>query len=587
MFRIVWFVTALALTYGMSNSREALAQTCGYSACAWQDNDYCDDGRWPNGVIHYKFAAGVTAADRGSIRYAMNDWQRITNNIIEFVETTASSTSQNPVITIEVPGGKGAGYAGCVRNPSGCVARMTTANVYHELGHCIGPNAHYFQRYDARHYLMYHDTPTQNCNQPRCPIIPEKNLIDFGPFSFKSTMLYDPKHPDFSRWDGSPVTPRAACNNYGTRTQPPDCRTSANTFWCPTCTNCAVAQPYGFPTKEDASAVVESYNIPNNWRKFLRTVNEVVNPGRTQRPFDYSLNRGVSIPDTASPAVSTWENGTLSFYVRGNDGQIYQKYRDTTSGSWSSWRSHSRPSVRGDISDPAVTSWGRGREDVVVRVQNSIYIKTYNWGWGAWESLGGPGIALASAPTITSWGTDRLDVLVRGGDDRMYHRACSSGCNGASGNWSNWKVVPGGTFRGKPSAVSRAPGIIDVFVHGMDDRLWAITKHFNDWGSWNRVPVEGTLKWDPACPDCYSPAAASRSQKSIDVFVRGVDDKLWITSWNGNWSGYHPLGGVLRASPGTFSRVRTTNRVDVAINMREERTAGNYVNGVWWKEYEK
>lgn len=120
----------------------------------------------------------------------------------------------------------------------------------------------------------------------------------------------------------------------------------------------------------------------------------------------------------------------------------------------------------------------------------------------------------------------------------------------------------------------------------MDDKLWQI--HFNGsgWGSWTQVPANGTLRFDSACPDCNSPAAGSRGASNIDVYVRGTDDKVWLTTWNGStWSGYNALGGVLTSSPATVTRVRDTARSDLIVIMSEERAAGASKHfGAWWKK---
>lgn len=122
----------------------------------------------------------------------------------------------------------------------------------------------------------------------------------------------------------------------------------------------------------------------------------------------------------------------------------------------------------------------------------------------------------------------------------------------------------------------------------MDDELWSVQNLNNTWGNWYKVATTGTLLWDSNCPDCSSPAAGSRGSANLDVYVRGLDDKLWVTTWDGGatWSGYTALGGVLNASPGTVTRARTTNRADVVGMMGEEQVNGDPVHyGAWLKQY--
>src|SRR5262249_52760782 len=133
------------------------------------------------------------------------------------------------------------------------------------------------------------------------------------------------------------------------------------------------------------------------------------------------------------------------------------------------------------------------------------------------------------APAITSWGPDRLDVFVRAVDNHVYHKKCTANCVGSSGEWSQWTVVGTGTFKGKPAAVARSGGKIDVFGHGMDDRLWSA--HYEEtsapqWDGWRLLDTAPVLKWDASCPDCCSPAAGSRDGSTADAYVRGPDDSI-------------------------------------------------------------
>ena len=167
----------------------------------------------------------------------------------------------------------------------------------------------------------------------------------------------------------------------------------------------------------------------------------------------------------------------------------------------------------------------------------------------------------------------------------MQVKSCTANCNSNSGTWSAWTTVGSGTFRGKPSAVSRGSGLNDIFVQGMDGTLWATSYHSTGAGSFYQVRTD-QLGWNASCPECYSPAADARGTSLLDVTVRGQDDKAWITTWSGgsSWSGYSPLGGVLASSPGTVSRVRDSNRIDLIVFMKEETTTGTWTMAPWWDQ---
>ena len=597
-------VTAWSWNAGSAQAQEQCApSTCGASTCDDRLKSDCDEGVWPGGVIPYQFASGVTDGQQDTIRRAMNDWQALTNNVITF---QANATAVPRIeISWNDAGGTGAGFEGCSATPANCKSSMNAGNVYHELAHALGPPIHHFDRYDRRHYMRIHKTT--NCDSfARC----EGSLLsDFGPFDFKSTLLYFVTHPDHTVWDGSPLCLGATCGSVtacATGT-PPVCPSGAS---CPssTCTAgpgpaCRTAQPQGFPTLLDASAVVERYRLQLGWQKFLRTVAEDMDGGKNQ-PFNYDLAPGVTMrisdgangglnprpPATSSPAVETWGGNSLAIYVRGSNDRIYKKFRDVPNNTWSGWEDLGTPLGTGTTRDPAVVSWGAGRTDLVSRRGNMVSIRTFNNNsWGPWQSLGGPSSAAASAPALTSWGPDRLDVFVRGTDNQLYHKSCTANCNGSAGIWTSWMVRPGATFRGKPAAVSRGTGHLHVFIHGEDGKLYGINNDNDIWTDWYLVPTDtpGTLRWDPRCPDCSSPAAASRGNSNLDVFIRGWDEKLWATSWNGGstWSSYLPLGGVLSSSPGTVTRMRGSDRVDLAAGMIESRNLCSVQHGIWTKHF--
>jgi hypothetical protein len=448
---------------------------------------------------------------------------------------------------------------------SGCSANVCTYNASHELGHMIGLQ-HQQQRQDRDHYVRINrwlgcSSPTDEgrCNRP--------NVSDFGPYDYKSVMHYGPTDPDIERWDGSSV-----CELVGIAGQ---CFDAGRDH----------------PSAGDGAAVAELYRP--QYGKFKRAMN-VTDPSpytRFQSPFDEDLAAGVRVSPTTSPAIEQWPGGSLAMYLRGTDNNIYRKSLDATTEQWStSWEALGRPGASA-ASDPGVVSWASGRSDVVVRSGPEIFIMS-SPNWGTWQNLGSPGNGAASAPAITSFGPNHLDVFVRAADDKIYHRWCSANCSGNSGTWSNWDALGADTFRGKPAVVSRGTTYIDLFAHGMNDKLWVMRfdPASGGWGSWSQVPFQSglTLHWNAGCSDCNSPAAGSRTLGSVDAYVRGADDKLWWTTSSGmTWSGFRPLGGVLTSSPGAVTRQWSTNRADVVVVMAEERSVGAGVrHGTWWKKFE-
>ncbi|MBV9328988.1 MAG: hypothetical protein JO352_35210 [Chloroflexi bacterium] len=80
------------------------------------------------------------------------------------------------------------------------------------------------------------------------------------------------------------------------------------------------------------------------------------------------------------------------------------------------------------------------------------------------------------------------------------------------------------------AAVSRAPGNLDLFVIGFDNRVW--TNYWNDQVGWNPAgwfPIPGTAVFDHTTQQI---AAVSRAPGNLDLFVIGFDNRVWTTYWN-------------------------------------------------------
>jgi hypothetical protein len=623
-------------TEDVSTESSAVAACFGtYCAANTALNDF--GGQWPDGIIYYKFDPTTTTSYRTDIRNAMNDWERMSGQTIKFCPTGTSSppsgcpvvlsqtsSSQFPVLTVDPFGSSAAGYISCRFDPNGGGCNVHTGSTYHELGHVLGLQ-HTFNAYETPRYLKR--TTTNNACTAYGPwgTIPTRsNLLDFGPFGYLSTMMYsEVRHPEMTRWNDSVLMPGASCGpgaggaggTWGIFPNPPGCTGT----WCvPTCAPCNKTQPQGFPTFTDGANVAEYYRNLSDpaWHKFMRTVEEDL--AAPNVPFNYALATNVSIPATASPAVayepsttfaSVWVRGTGG--TSGTDGTIFMKTRSAgnwMTGAWLNWVDLGAPSGSGAVSDPAVVSWAAGRYDLVAKRGSNVYIRTYqNNAWGSWQSLGAPSGLVPSTPAITSWGPNRLDVFVRGSDDKLYWRKSTVNCSGASGVWSSWTAVGSSqTFRGKPAAVSRSSGLISVFAHSPTGKVIAINKDATEtWSSWAELTNPGgsstrslpnaMLKWDSSCSSCSSPAAGSRLG-GIDVYVRGDDDKIWISSWSPNdssagFSTFAALGGSSIASPGAVTMGANDNLAKVVITTAEEYTRPTnespvFRNGVWMKEYD-
>jgi hypothetical protein len=118
----------------------------------------------------------------------------------------------------------------------------------------------------------------------------------------------------------------------------------------------------------------------------------------------------------------------------------------------------------------------------------------------------------------------------------------------SNSSWSgDWFPLPGQAVfdrdKQQIAAVSRAPGNLDLFVIGFDNHVW--TTFWNEAGGWNRdwFPILGQAVFDR---DRQRIAAVSRAPGNLDLFVIGFDNRVWSTFWNqaGGWNrDWFPLPG--------------------------------------------
>ena len=122
-----------------------------------------------------------------------------------------------------------------------------------------------------------------------------------------------------------------------------------------------------------------------------------------------------------------------------------------------------------------------------------------------------------------------LDLFVIGFDDRVW----STWWNDSVGWNSDWFPLPGAAVFDHTlqqiAAVSRAPGNLDLFVIGFDDRVWSTW--WNDSVGWNSdwFPLPGAAVFDHTLQQI---AAVSRAPGNLDLFVIGFENRVWSTFWN-------------------------------------------------------
>ncbi|MEV0666438.1 G1 family glutamic endopeptidase [Actinomadura luteofluorescens] len=108
------------------------------------------------------------------------------------------------------------------------------------------------------------------------------------------------------------------------------------------------------------------------------------------------------------------------------------------------------------------------------------------------------------------------------------------------------------------AAVSRAPGNLDLFVIGFDNRIWST--FWNDQGGWNGdwFPLPGGAVFDHTTQHI---AAVSRAPGNLDLFVTGFDNRAWTTWWNWQDGWGDPQNGHYFPLPGGAVFDHTTQQI--------------------------
>lgn len=314
-------------------------------------------------------------------------------------------------------------------------------------------------------------------------------------------------------------------------------------------------------------ASLDEYNVglDGNFYTNRTTANT---PGNAGTP-DYYIHVGT--PGLGGGNGSTWASGRLDAWIEqssptngSNLGHVVW-----TGTTWNPWETIPASNEL-MTTQPAAVSWSSSRIDVFARGQAGDLIHTWTDNpndinaWNPWESLGG---CIIGSPTVTSFGVGRLDVFAEGCNStggNLWHTWYDSSIN--PNNWQPWENIETSlVMTSPPSAVSWAPGRIDVFARGTDSSLMHT---FYD-GNWESVlSLGGCIQG--------SPAASAWAPQRLDVFVEGCNatgGNFYHTFWDGQWNPYdlvnssYQVSGVLGAVSWGYQRIdmftrRSDNTLD-------------------------
>ncbi|XXH04575.1 hypothetical protein Hte_010992 [Hypoxylon texense] len=153
--------------------------------------------------------------------------------------------------------------------------------------------------------------------------------------------------------------------------------------------------------------------------------------------------------------------------------------------------------------------------------------------WSAPARIPGPGLQ-PMRPAAAAWyGNDsRVDLFaVAGADSHLLHASWDATVG--RDVWSAYEDLQG-FATAPPAAVSRGPGLLDVFVRGGDAGLWHLARGGDGaWGAWARISGAGTRIQG-------QPDAVSASPGAVDVFAWREDGSLLHKSFDGGAGRWTP-----------------------------------------------
>jgi hypothetical protein len=183
---------------------------------------------------------------------------------------------------------------------------------------------------------------------------------------------------------------------------------------------------------------------------------------------------------------------------------------------------------------------------------------------GAGLEVGGPAPSVDLDPSGRTW------VAHRGHDGSVSVRPVAP--NGARGT----PISLGGRVIGSPAVVAGDNGALAVVVRGVDNRVHVNSRATETapWTGWGDIGGHATSR----------PTAASWGNGRLDVFVRGSDGQVWHRPQvsPGQWLGWSPLGGFVRALTAPAATATGDNRLVVSVVGNDRQSWSRTWNGTSW-----
>lgn len=258
------------------------------------------------------------------------------------------------------------------------------------------------------------------------------------------------------------------------------------------------------------------------------------------------------------PAITSTGFNHLNVFVRGLDGNLWQKWSVDGGATWSAFQNVSGV-VGGPIaSNPGATAWSGSRFDIVARMPNGT---PGHWWWdsSSWhfENLGGQ---ILGDPEIASVGPGHLNVFVKGLDGNLWQKWTTDGVN-----WTGWQMI-GGPIASGPGAASALPNSLTVVARQPDSTVgvWSWVNN-----AWTYQSLPGQILGDPDI--------SSTGSGAVNIFAEGLDERLWQKWTTGiGWSPWELLSGGMTLGSGPSAVSWGPKRIDVVVRMPDGSI------GRWW-----
>jgi hypothetical protein len=235
---------------------------------------------------------------------------------------------------------------------------------------------------------------------------------------------------------------------------------------------------------------------------------------------------------TSAPAAVSWGPARIDLFARGGNGELVQRAKEG-SGAWTAWGTPGE--LRGMLlrSAPSCTSAAPNTINCVALREGYGGVTQFWWDGQRWSrnDLGGDA---TSAPAIVAWGRGRLSVFVRNGNGTLIHKYWQPG----AADWAppQWEAVGNGAqLFSAPSCTSRDSGIIDCFSLGptgivqqlyYDETAGAGAR----WNGWFQLTGVASFRGGSTI------SAVGSGRNLLDLFVRGLDTRLYQITYTGSWS---------------------------------------------------